>query len=168
MRELIKKILKEETLKDSVQELVDEIGVMEASLYTGGVENLIKILYDGDLKKYYQENNLEPYKITTEPNLYIDDAMVSLLELPDVSVRLSLEKGLGKFSWVSGGMRYSFNAYLRAVKFTSNKIEWQVVGQSGDSGFGYSFISKRNTLGKKARMQIFKQIIDKYDLDRFK
>jgi hypothetical protein len=42
-----------------------------------------------------------------------------------------------------------------------------VVGTSGDSGFGYSFINKRNTLGKRARQQIFKQIIDKYNLQKY-
>jgi len=39
-----------------------------------------------------------------------------------------------------------------------------VVGTSGDSGFGYGFINKRNTLGKRYRQQIFKQIIDKFEL----
>jgi hypothetical protein len=54
------------------------------------------------------------------------------------------------------------------VEYSSGKIMWRVVGTSGDSGFGYGFISTRNTLGKRARMQIFKQIIDKYKLDSYK
>jgi hypothetical protein len=44
---------------------------------------------------------------------------------------------------------------------------WRVVGQSGDYGFGYSFITKKNTLGKRARRQIFQQVIDKYGLNSY-
>jgi hypothetical protein len=50
--------------------------------------------------------------------------------------------------------------------YSGQKI-WRVVGQSGDYGFGYSFITKRNTLGKRARTQIYNQIIDKYDLQEY-
>jgi hypothetical protein len=38
---------------------------------------------------------------------------------------------------------------------------------SGDSGFGYGFLSQRNTLGKRYRQQIFEQIIDKIKLGEF-
>jgi hypothetical protein len=44
---------------------------------------------------------------------------------------------------------------------------YKVLGASGDSGFGYSFITKKNTLGVRYRQQIFKQIIDKYDLSKY-
>lgn len=154
-------------VKINLEKLIEKIGIDNAKKAVGGIENVIKILYDGDLKRYYKENNLEPYRISSEPNMYFSDIIVQSLDLPDVSFRNFPEKDLGKFSWVSGGMRYRFNAYLRRVNFTSGKIEWRVVGQSGDSGFGYSFISKRNTLGKRARAQIFQQIIDKYNLNSY-
>jgi hypothetical protein len=41
------------------------------------------------------------------------------------------------------------------------------VGSSGDYGFGHHFINKRNTLGKRYRQQIFKQIIEKYGLEPY-
>lgn len=111
---------------------------------------------------------LEPYRISSEPNLYIDDTVVQLLGLSYAPFGGGLEKELGNFYWEErAGIKYKFTAYLRRMEFASGKIEWRVVGQSGDYGFGYSFISQRNTLGKRARMQIFKQIIDKYNLDGF-
>jgi hypothetical protein len=53
------------------------------------------------------------------------------------------------------------------VKSNGEIIRYKVVGASGDSGFGYSFITKRNTLGKRNRQQIFSQIIDKYKLKKY-
>jgi hypothetical protein len=171
MKNLIKKILKEETsdrAKEKLLSLKDKIGLNGAMKAVGGLKNFIKITYSSDIKEFFKNENIEPYRISSEPNMYFSDIIVQSLDLPDASFSNGLEKDLGKFSWVSGGMRYSFNAYLRRVNFTSGNIEWRVVGQSGDSGFGYAFITKRNTLGKRARMQIFQQIIDKYNLDSYK
>ena len=38
---------------------------------------------------------------------------------------------------------------------------------SGSSGFGYSAITKRETLGKTYRSQIYQQIVDKYNLEDY-
>ena len=171
MENLIRKILREETsdrAKEKLLALKDKIGLGPTMKVVGGFKNFIKITYDGDIKKYFEDNNIKPYYITAEPNLYIADIIVQSLDLPDAHFGSGREKELGKFSWVSGGIKYSFSAYLRRVNFDSGKIEWRVVGQSGDSGFGYSFITQRNTLRKRARMQIFQQIIDKYNLDSYK
>ena len=62
-------------------------------------------------------------------------------------------------------MNYRFDARLVLIKYYSGKKTWRVVGSSGDHGFGYPWISRRNTLGKRARLQIFKQIINKYNLN---
>jgi hypothetical protein len=170
-QKIIKKILQEETsdrAKEKLLSLKDKIGLNGAMKAVGGLKNFIKITYSSDIKEFFKNENIEPYRISSEPNMYFSDIIVQSLDLPDASFSNGLEKDLGKFSWVSGGMRYSFNAYLRRVNFTSGNIEWRVVGQSGDSGFGYGFITKRNTLGKRARMQIFQQIIDKYNLDSYK
>jgi hypothetical protein len=43
----------------------------------------------------------------------------------------------------------------------------RVAGTCGDHGFGYSFISQRNKIGKRGRAQIFKQIIEKYNLKNY-
>jgi len=106
---------------------------------------------------------IEPYTITSEPNLYIDDSVVQNMDLPTRSN--GKEKELGSFRWTSGGMNYKFNAVLYPITYTSGKKMWRVIGTSGDHGFGYYWITKRNTLGKRARIQIFKQIIDKYKLE---
>jgi hypothetical protein len=110
----------------------------------------------------------EAYKISSEPNLYIDDEVVQNLGLPDSNFILSRgEKNLGNFRWTSSGIPYRFTASLYPITYSDGKKMWRVMGTSGDHGFGYSWITKRNTLGKRARMQIFKQIIDRYNLDRF-
>jgi hypothetical protein len=174
LQEHIRKVLNEETdqvedkksnLKTKLKNIADEFGLEDAVKMIGGIENYIKIFFNGDLKNFYKESGLEPYYISSEPNLYIDDMLVRLLDLPD---KFGKEKELGNFRWTSNGMNYRFTAVLYPVYYASGKKMWRVVGHSGDSGFGYAFISKRNTLGKRARLQIFKQIIDKYDLDSYK
>ena len=171
MKELIRQILIEETVSKAGEKLLqirDEAGLDKAIKAVGGLDNFVRIVYGGDIKEYLKDNNLEAYYITAEPNLYIADIIVQSFDLPDAPFGRGKEKELGKFYWVSGGIKYSFTAYLRLTIFHSGKIEWRVVGQSGDSGFGYAFITQKNTLRKRARMQIFQQIIDKYNLDRFK
>ena len=176
MKKLIRHIIKEETdqvenkklsAKDKLKTIADNFGLDYAAKAVGGIDNYVRIAFDGDLKKFYQESGVEPYRISSEPNLYIDDLIVKMLDLPDTDYTKK-EKVLGKFSWTSGGIRYQFNARLSLNEYASGKIMWRVVGTSGDSGFGYGFISTRNTLGKRARMQIFKQIIDTYKLDTYK
>lgn len=166
MKQLIKKILKEESLKQTLQNVIDTEGVKTAIDLVGDVDVLVKVLYGGDLKEYYRKTGMEPYRLSSEPNLYIDDALVQVLELPDT--HNGREKKLGDFRWTSSGMNYRFTAMLYPITYSDGRKAWRVVGSSGDSGFGYSWIAKRNTLGKRARMQIFKQIIDKYNLDSYK
>lgn len=146
----------------------NKIGLESTIKVVGGVKNYIKILYGGDIKKYYQENGIKPYHITSEPNLYIDDLIVQGLDLPNFSYMGKNHKKLGDFSWVSRGIRYKFNAELRYTEYASGIKQWRVVGRSGDFGFGYWWITKRNTLGKRARTQIFQQIIEKYNLETYK
>ena len=167
LQEQIRKVLEEEKVKDKLQQLINNQELETAIKLIGGPENLVKILYDGDLKKYYQENDIQPYYISSEPNLFIDDLLVHVLDLPETNGSRP-EKQLGDFRWTSQGMNYKFTARLYPVNYASGKKVWRVVGSSGDHGFGYSFISKRNTLGKRARIQIFKQIINKYNLDSYK
>lgn len=172
MKKLIKQILIEEINNKASEKLLkirDEIGLINATKAVGGIGNFVKIVYDGNLKKFFEDNKIKPYYTSTssEPNLYISDLIVQSLDLPNAPFSRGNEKELGKFFWVSGGIRYSFTAYLRRQEYHSGKVEWRVVGQSGDSGFGYSFITQKNTLGKRARMQIFQQIIDKYNLVQY-
>jgi hypothetical protein len=153
------------SVKENLLKLKEKIGFDKALKAVGGLENFIRIVYGGDIKKFFEDNDIKPYRVSSEPNLYISDIIVQSLELKDAPFSSGKEKDLGDFYWVSGGIRYKFNGYLRRVN--SAQVEWRVVGQSGDSGFGYSFITKKNTLGKRARMQIFQQIIDKYNLQKY-
>jgi len=167
MKQLIRKILKEETFKDEVKRRIADDGVAETAPLFGGVENLVNVLYDGDIKQFYKENDYVPFKISNDGmSMYIDDLLVHSLNLEDWSKK---EKKLGDFGYgTKDFLRYKFTARLHSGITSDTKQQfWKVIGTSGDSGFGYSFITKRNTLGKRHRSQIFQQIIDKYDLNSY-
>lgn len=67
MKRLIKKILKEEiTRKEKLRSLVDELGFEEASKFVGGIDNLIKILFDGNINEYYTQRVREIIMYQTE------------------------------------------------------------------------------------------------------
>lgn len=157
-------------IKLKLKRMVDTIGYDKTFIAVGGVNNFIKIFYDGDLKQYYIDTNRKPYKIYgfDDINMYLDDAFVQTLDLPTKLYLGKGEKELGKFKFNSGGIQYSINISLREnVWFEPDKPKWRVIGISGDSGFGYSFISKRNILKKRSRRGIFNQIIDKYNLNEY-
>jgi hypothetical protein len=120
--------------------------------------NVIKVVYP-NLTDLITDFNLQVYRFSSEGlGMYLNDFVVKYLLLDEVS---GGERKLGDFTWLSNGSKYKFTAYLYPL---GNGV-WKVVGHSGDYGFGYSWISKRNTLGKRTRLGIYKQIIDKYNLD---
>ena len=167
MKDLIKKILKEETEEPSdndLKGLYNEIGWYQIERMFGSVSNYIKMVYDRNLKEFYKNENVRPYYIRegNEVNMYFDDNLVQHLNLEDFGKD---EKKLGKFKFGrKNDTQYSFDARLRKVNHVTGKVVWKVVGMSGSSGFGYSFIPKRETLAKTYRNQIYQQIIDKYNL----
>ena len=169
MKELIRKILKEETSvdqKEIIQDIIDEFGNETAIKYLGGVNNFINIMYDGDLIKF-SKDTITPivYMSSIELNLYLHEALVKQLDFEDAVWRG--EKELGNFTFGSkNDIQYNFRANLSPTRL-HNQTYYKVVGSSGDSGFGYGYITKRNTLGKRYKQQIFKQIIDKYDLEPY-
>ena len=175
MRDLIRRIIREEfeekkSVKDKLRDLIDKFGLAAASKYVGGAKEVIKIAYDDDIKKYAEENRIKLVRITDDGmNMYIDDMVVELMGLPTATTFMSSdEKSLGNFVWKSGVGTYKFTARVRSFKSSVNHLKtWRVVGTSGSYGFGYSFINKKETLGKRARLQIFKQIIDKYNLQEY-
>ena len=175
MRDLIRKIIREEfeekkSVKDKLRDLIDKFGLAVASKYVGGAKEVIKIVYDDDIKKYAEENRIKLVRITDDGmNMYIDDMVVELMNLPTDKFMSSDEKSLGNFVWKSGGGTYKFTARVRSFKSSVNHglKTWRVVGTSGSYGFGYSFLNKKETLGKRARLQIFIQIIDKYNLQEY-
>jgi hypothetical protein len=169
MKELIRKILKEETSvdqKEIIQDIIDEFGYETAIKYLGGVNNFINIMYDGDLIKFSEDTRTPmAYISSIELNLYLHEALVKKLNFEDAVWRG--EKELGNFTFGSkNDIQYKFRANLLPTRL-HNQTYYKVVGTSGDSGFGYGYITKRNTLGKRYRQQIFKQIIDKYNLEPY-
>ena len=170
MRELIRKILNESKIKDQLKQSIEDNGLSDTIQYVGGVDNLLKLLYDSDIIKFYEETGFTPVKITENGmNMYIDDLIIQSLGLPiNTRIRNQEEVLLGDFTWGSRGTNYKFTARARLFVSQNNGQKlWRVIGTSGDYGFGYSFINKRNTIGKRGRTQIFKQIIDKYNLQQY-
>ena len=171
MRELIRQILKENAFKDDVKQSIKDNGLLDTIKYVGGVDNLVKILYDSDIMTYYKDTGFTPVKITEDGmNMYIDDLIIQSLglEAKTFSRGKELEVSLGDFNWNSKGSNYKFTARARLFVSQNNGQKlWRVIGTSGDYGFGYSFINKRNTIGKIGRTRIFKQIIDKYNLQQY-
>ena len=170
MKELIRKILKEETSpneKETIQDLIKDFGYETAIKYLGGLDNFINIMYDGDLIKFSEDTTTPIVYLSADGmNLYLHTALVDQLGLENVNSSpstFSRPKTLGKFRYGSkNDIPYAFTANLEPTRL--HNIYYKVVGSSGDYGFGHHFISKKNTLGKRYRQQIYKQIIDKYDL----
>jgi hypothetical protein len=170
VKDLIRKILREQTesKKDAIKSLIKKSGLETAARVMGGVDSLIKILYDGDMIKFSEETNTPlAYMSLDKMNLYLHEALVNELGLKDMRWGSRNEKELGKFDYGSkNGLKYAFSATLTPTRLHDQKY-YRVVGTSGDSGFGYSFINKKDTLGVRYRQQIFQQIINKYDLSKY-
>jgi hypothetical protein len=131
----------------------------------GGIDNLISVLYDGDIMKFSEDTHTPlVYMSTDKMNLYIHNALVEEFGLKDLTGLSRDEKELGDFRFgTKDHMIYKFIARLYPTQL-HDQTYYKVAGLSGDSGFGYGFISIKNTLGLRHRQQIFKQIIDKYNL----
>jgi len=153
---------------EDIKQMIKNPDQFESIIKAMGIENLIKIVYDGDIIKFSEDTHTPlAYMSTDRMSLYLHEALVEELGLKDLKWSSRKEKELGKFRYGSkNGLQYAFNAVLYPTRI-HNQNYYRVVGTSGDSGFGYGFISKRNTLGVKYRQQIFKQIIDKYDLSKY-
>jgi len=176
LKESIRKILREETEipvdndKELIDNLIQEYGFDTAIKYLGGIDNYINIRYDGDIKEFFNENGIKLVILTDDDmNMYINELLVrKLVGVEDNKYTSWGEKKIGKFRYGSkNGIQYAFNAGLMPGPKKHNLTYYRVVGTSGDSGFGFSFINKRNTLGKRYRQQIFNQIIDKYKLQEY-
>ena len=156
-----------ESKKDALKSMLQQSGIEVTSKLMGGIDNLINVLYDGDVMKFSEDTHTPlVYMSVDEMSLYIHHALVDKLGLDNANFS-SKEKTLGKFRFGSKNSHlYAFTANLTPTRLHDQPY-YKVVGTSGDSGFGYAFINKRNTLGKRYRQQIFKQIIDKYNLEPY-
>lgn len=153
---------------EDIRQMVKDPHQFGTILKVMGIENLIKIVYDGDLIKFSEDTTTPiAYFSTDGMNLYLHEALVNSLGLEDMTWLSRSEKKLGKFVYGSkNGHRYAFTASLTPITL-NNQPYYKVVGTSGDSGFGYGFINQKNLLGKRYRGQIFQQIIDKYNLQEY-
>lgn len=175
MKELIRKILKEEvevpekvSMKDSIKQMIDDEGLTAATELFGGLSNLIKTAYNGDLKEFSKDTGTKLAKISIDgTRMYIHEVLVDELGLEDNPWHARPEKELGDFRFGNkNGTQYKFTSRVTPITINGQPY-YQVVGTSGDSGFGYGWITLKNTLGKRYRGQIFQQIIDKYNLQPY-
>jgi hypothetical protein len=134
----------------------------------GGPSNLIDRIYNGDIKEFSKDTGTKLAWISIDgTRMFIHEALVDELGLEDVPHSTRGEKKLGKFAYgPKNGLKYAFTASLTPVSVL-NQPYYKVIGSSGDSGFGYGWISQKNLLGKRYRGQIFQQIIDKYNLQEY-
>jgi hypothetical protein len=63
--------------------------------------------------------------------------------------------------WVSGGMTYTLSVEI----YQRGENKWGVRGMCGDSGWGYVWLTKRQTIGKRGKKQIFNQIMSEFPSD---
>jgi hypothetical protein len=155
------------TAKESLQNLIKTQGLTFALKLIGDIEQIVKVGYDGDILKFSRDAGIDlvSFSGTIQPNMFIDNLLVKQLGLSGNFNFKEIELGDFEFG-TKNGIKYKFKARLYPVLY-SYGIKWRVVGLSGSYGFGYSFISQRETLGKRYRLQIFQQIIDKYKLDEY-
>jgi len=153
------------TIKERLKELSKEQGLETAIKFVGDTQTYVKVAYNGNLIDFFKEEKVEPYEIKGDgPSMYIHPLIVESLKLryyrPD-------EIELGKFRY---GLYYNYSIDTRLIKTTylNKNVKYKVVGISGDYGFGLSYFNKGNTLGKRDRIRIYEQIIDKYDLNKYK
>jgi len=171
LRENIRKILREqpESKKDILKSTLKQSGIDFTSKLMGGIDNIVNVLYDGDIMEFSEDNHMPlAYMSVDKKRLYIHQALVEKLNLKNSGhYNPRGEKELGDFRYgPKNGIEYKFTARLYPTNL-QNQPYYKVVGMSGDSGFGYSFITQRNILGLRYRQQIFKQIIDQYNLEPY-
>ena len=175
MRELIRKILKEEievpekvSMKDSIRQIIDDEGLTAATELFGGLSNLIKTAYNGDLKEFSKDTGTKLAKISIDgTRMYIHEVLVDELGLEDNPWHARPEKILGDFRFgPKNGTQYKFTASLTPITIDGQPY-YKVIGTSGDSGFGYGWISTKNLLRRTYRGQIYNQIIDRFNLQPY-
>ena len=175
MKDLIRKILNEEvevpekvSMKDSLRQMIDDEGVTAATELFGGMGNLIKTVYRGDLKEFSKDTGTKLAWISIDgTRMFIHEVLIDELGLEDNPWHARPEKELGDFRFGNkNGTQYKFTSRVTPITIDGQPY-YKVIGTSGDSGFGYGWISTKNLLRRTYRGQIFQQIIDKYNLQEY-
>ena len=161
-------VSKTSSLKDSIKEIINDEGVTAATELFGGMSNLIKTVYKGDIKEFSKDTGTKLAWISIDgTRMFIHEVLINELGLEDTPWLSRPEKKLGDFKFgPKNGTQYKFTSRVAPITINGQPY-YKVVGTSGDSGFGYGFISPKNQLGKRYRGQIFQQIIDKYNLQEY-
>ena len=138
----------------------------------GGVDNFLKLL-NNDFKEFYEITGYIPYEISPDgERMFIDEILIDKLNLEDRPHWSNSEKKLGNFIFgTKNGQKYVFNARVtgKNINYSNGQEFMSVAGMCVDLGlgFGYSDLKEKEKLGKRAQSQIYKQIIEKYNLDSY-
>ena len=162
------KVIITESQADVIKNMVKTNGLAYTANLLGGFDKIVDIAYGGDIKSLSLDTDTKLVWISIDgTRMFIHEVLVNKLGLEDVSHSTRGEKKLGKFAYgPKNGLKYAFTASLTPTSVL-NQPYYKVLGSSGDSGFGYGWISQKNLLGKRYRGQIFQQIIDKYNLSQY-
>jgi|688.fasta_scaffold46257_10 hypothetical protein len=163
-------------IQDNLSAIAKKYGVKFAIKVVGGIDTYIKIMHDGDLSNFYKKSKLTPYHLSdNKMTLYIDDFIVQMYGFEDDKFATAKQsKKLGDFRYgTKDHMCYKFEAHICPhflngnSNFMNGQKMWRVQGTSGDKGFDYWWITKKNTLGVRHRTQIYKQIIERFKLNDY-
>jgi len=168
----MKIIITESKLKGTIIDMIKNLGLQTAIDLVGDFDSLVKVGFDGKLKEFYKFMNWVPYEISSDgDNMVIDKKIADSLNLPIRTDHWSgKERILGDFKYTNRKGEFTFNARLDGPIFDPRtKQHYMFVLGLGDEGkgFGYTSLYNKEKLPNKSRIQIFKQIIDKYNLDNY-
>lgn len=162
-----------EKQREKIIKLLSNRNPQEVFKLLGGVDNFLKIV-NNDLKEFYELTGYVPYTRDELDGgrMHIDKILIDRLNLEDKPHWIDEQKKLGDFIiGTKNGPKYTFNAVaIGKVINTTNGQVFMIVGGMCDElglGFGYTDLKQKEMLGKRAKSQIYKQIIEKYNLDSY-
>jgi hypothetical protein len=162
-----------EKQRERILKLLSNRNPQEVFKLLGGVDNFLKIL-NNDFKEFYEITGYIPYTIDNlnGGRMLIDKILIDSLNLEDRQHWSNGEKQLGHFIFgTKNGPKYTFNARAtgKAINNSNGQEFMSVAGMCVDLGlgFGYGDLKEKEKLGKRAQSQIYKQIIEKYNLDSY-
>jgi hypothetical protein len=123
----------------------------------GGENEYVQIAYDGDLELLSKKFPLVVFDKQL-PKLQIHRILYERMNLPKSTHGLDLGKFVSKRGYL----------FTSCISRSVNQRGFaSVIGWSGDYGWGISFIPQRNISGKREKLDIMNQVIQKYDLTRY-
>jgi hypothetical protein len=155
-------------LAKQIKRVLKDKGLEYALDFFGGKDNLVNLAYGGDFEKFALDQNIPLVELSPDKKtLTIHEYIVSKLKLKKGSL-LNNQPPLGRFRYGPKSEDYVVDAYLNKIpRVTPTGDYYRIIAVGGDYGFGFFGISQKNTLGVRYREQIYKQIIDKYKLEKY-